>query len=326
VTPAHQCCCTEDDCCEAASRSWPNALCLDVSETITGFSRCDCSCCENLQQDCQECTENGNYCCFSVDFRWCIRGTLFRMPRTLPGSEDCDPAQSSSTYDPCPDPWSTPNWPATEGGENSYYTSPVSSAIPPGKCTTAPDWARVRYHCRFTVTHDSGNCDSPDPLCSYDALETFDDAYTVEGRAQIYCVGEACATGQGPIYEVCDCDEVNVWDAPMHILKIEPIETPANNAPRAPTMYFAAKLGLNQPPHTATWELLHTEGYINQSYGGPVWGDYDHCDPAPGNSIDPDTCEVDGQTCEGMFTGQSISPGSVTFTTGTPCTSDLCAI
>ena len=265
-----RCCCTPGDpsCCEQAGLSWWNRYCLYL-EPCT-YYWLDCNCGESLcgQYDCNECVQEGAFCCRETEFNFCVRGAIFRIPRH---STFCPTEQSPGTYvtpcfgdNPTP-PWVAPDWGSDEGGDNSYYASPTdpNSLC---ECSIAPVAARIRYQCHYRTEHYAGNA------CGF---EEFDEAYVVEGRATLYCANPA-----GECELLCSCDEATSLPTPLHILKIEPCETPATGLPTPPTLTFYAQLDNKTPPHLATWTLGRINGYQA----------FNDCDPIPQNGTAPNWC------------------------------------
>ena len=331
MSPAHGCCCEDGDCCEAASRSWSNKYCISVGEMFFSFDRC-VSCCEEAQVNCgDDCNDALAYCCTTTIFNWCVTGAIFRIPRTLDSDQTCQPEDPDATYSDslCPATWSNPDWAATEGGENSYYASPTNGGL---KCTVAPNWARVRYRCRHALMPMAGYEDGEHCGCYCDdvgeELDDFDDTYTVEGMAELFCVADACTEFADISYDplVCDCEDVS-WQAPMHVLRIKPIEDPVAGLIKPPTMWFGAKLSLSDTPGTASWTLLRVGNF------GPVsnrhcYGvnDVDPCDPDAGNEYDPATCNQEGQGCAGYGSGDILNLAGALTVSGGSCSENLCTV
>lgn len=321
---ARKCCCGPgDDCCGVASSSWANKYCFSVGEMFFQSSSCSEEC-EDFQYDCGEpCNQGRAYCCITTTFNWCVRGAIFRVPRTLSTDPFCDPIQLDTVYEDslCPNPWSPPNWNATEGGENSYYSSPRVpltggySPNPPQRCTTAPNWARVRYRCRYAQQVMAGAPYDQGLACG--DFQPFDDYYVVEGVAEMHCFSGTCEDllldyGLG----LCDCGD-GPWQSPMHVLVISPIETPPTGLLSPPTMVFAARLGPNDSPDSASWTLL----------GVGLVGFSDPCNPSPGSDFDEPTQSVPGsQTCRTYSSGDVFNLGAQLVVSAGDCSDNLCVL
>ena len=325
MSPAHGCCCEDGDCCEAASRSWSNKYCISVGEMFWQSDGCTCNCGVNCDDCGPDCITDLEYCCVTEIFNWCVTGAIFRIPRTLDSDQTCQPDDPDATYSDslCPATWSNPDWAATEGGENSYYASPYdlnnSNAVV--KCTVAPNWARVRYRCRYAADvmagspWDEGTYCGPD--CEEEVFEDFNDTYTVEGIAELFCVADSCTEFIDGIWDplVCDCENVS-WEAPMHVLRIKPIEEPAGLI-TPPTMWFGAKLSLSDTPDTASWTLLRV---------GDTTLFADPCNPVAGNDNEGPTKDVGNQGCRGYFGGEVFNFAGALTVSGGSCSDNLCTL
>jgi hypothetical protein len=311
-----RCCCTpgEPSCCEQAGLSWWNRYCLYLEPCTYYLLSCDCAACDNQATGCEECVEGGYFCCRESEFNFCVRGALFRIPLE---TGTCETAQSPATYNPCPDPWVAPDWGVGEGGINSHYSSPyVVPSSPPApqtcKCATAPAAARIRYQCHYRLENYAGNeCTYTQDGNTY-PLEEFDETYVVEGKATLYC-----ANPPGECEVLCSCDEATSLPAPLHILKIEPCETPATGLPTPPTLTYYAQLDNKTPPHLATWTLGRIDGFGASNYCDLI----EPFGTAPNWCTDPEV----GQFCDAYTSGESWTVGDLNFYSY-PCQDQDCTL
>ena len=311
----HARCCTEcgkGDCCEFAGASWANRYCIEVSGEYLSED-CDCSACETLGLNCDECNDEGKYCCREYELRWCVAGPIFRFPPggiSVPGGicnseEGCPDEGTNLDYTTCPDPWVAPDWGIAERGCSSTYLSAVETFTTCGLCTTASANDRVRYqvyHRAETMAGDQcfvvvdGN---PVPFAD------IDDYYEVEGVARIECIGSASDGG---------CDENITY---THRLVIEPCEDPSP-LPKPPKLVYIANLTKNTPPHAANvWTLQRTEFVITLNGTGDV-----ACDTVPpsceGYSA-PCSEITGGAGCDGCK-GETFSISNLSVLNAYPCT------
>ena len=303
---SHARCCEcqpgEPSCCEQAGGSWWNRYCVKMQSARYYWLQCDCQACDNQPISCEECVEDGYFCCGETEFNVCISGALFRRPYT---DGLCDAEQTNSAYTPCPDPWVAPDWGVEEGGVNSYYSSPSDDLnLPPGGCDLcldAPTAARIRFHCNYRREGYAGTCTDDD----------IDESYVIEGKASLYC-----ANPPSECEVLCSCDEDSL-PAPTHILKIEPCEDAPTGLATPPTFIWYANLDNKTPPHLATWTLGKLDGDFLSSV---------YCDLIEPAGTAPEWCYVGvGQFCYPYTSGESWEVSEPTFSTY-PCVSNNCVV
>ena len=311
-----RCCpsCGKGTCCEFAGSAWKNRYCLESGQFSYYREECDCASCDNYGLDCDECNTEGRYCCTITELDWCVRGPIFRYP---PGSNGgycigCD-TENPNTYDLCPDPWVAPDWGITERGCSSEYLSALDAAATECPCVPAGANNRIQYrmHYKFTVHSGSECLVAPPGGGPLVPVEEFDEVYTLEGKAKIYCdLGAETPS-------VCFGSTTHT-----HVLVIEPCEQPPAGLPAGPTMIWVANLSKNVPPHQATWTLVQS-GVTSLTVEDAI------CSTKPTDCnaglADPCSDPPVGQFCEGC-SGDSLVAGGLQVLTGYPCQDQPCTL
>jgi len=312
-----RCCCTPGDpsCCEQAGLSWWNRYCLYLEPCTYYLLSCDCATCDNQATSCEECVEGGYFCCRESEFNFCVRGAIFRIPRH---STSCPTEQSPGTYvTPCfgdspTPPWVAPDWGSDEGGENSYYVSPIGPGSPCSSCSIAPVAARIRYQCHYRLENYAGDeCTYTQDGNTY-PLEEFDETYVVEGLAVLQC-----ANPPSECQVLCSCEEATTLPTPLHVLTIYPCETPAAGLPTPPTLTYYAQLDNKTPPHLATWTLGRIDGFGASNYCDLI----EPFGTAPNWCTDPEV----GQFCDAYTSGESWTVGDLNLY-AYPCQDQDCTL
>lgn len=302
-----RCCaeCAKGSCCEFAGATWRNRYCLEVSGEY--FAEiCTCGVEDGcFGAGCDDCNDDGLFCCREYEFRWCVGGPIFRYPRGFDAvCVGCDTAQSSPTqvYSTCKDPWVAPDWGIGERGCSSEYKSALTDFTSCTPCATAPAADRIRYQVVFRTTSVAGNG------CGY--ATDIDEAYTVEGYARIECAATGSEGG---------CDDDYTY---THRLIIEPCGDPTP-LPKPPILVYVANLAKSTPPHAANvWVLeevsfsyLTPQASKSIPFGG---ANNPACEVVPPSGNYNEPCSPDQSECLGWF-GESLTMSNLTVSTAYPC-------